>query len=302
MSELIRALAVLAEPPGREHERVAAVLGLAGKPDPAAHTRTFLLEVYPYASVFLGGEGMLGGEARARVAGFWNALGKPTPSEPDHLSALLGLYASLVEGDEGDEDSERRVMWRHARRTCLWEHLLSWLGPFLEKVEEVATPFYRGWAGLLRKALVAELQTLGAPRELPEHLREAPRMLDPRDHGGRAFLNALLAPVRSGMVISRSDLARAAADLGLGLRQGERRYVLEALLSQDASGTLSWLAGEADRWSRVHESWEGTLGEIGVFWVRRAAGSAALLRELDPTEPDSPASVMGGRTREDGRA
>ena len=39
----------------------------------------------------------MGGLARERIAGFWNAVGLTPPPEPDHLAALLGLYASLTE-------------------------------------------------------------------------------------------------------------------------------------------------------------------------------------------------------------
>ena len=60
MSELIRALAVLSEPPGPEQTRLGEVLGLDGVPDPAEYTEVFALQLYPYASVYLGAEGMLG--------------------------------------------------------------------------------------------------------------------------------------------------------------------------------------------------------------------------------------------------
>ena len=67
--ELLRALAVLCEPPAPEHARVAEVLGLVQTPDGADFAHTFLFQLHPYASVYLGPEGMLGGEARERVAG-----------------------------------------------------------------------------------------------------------------------------------------------------------------------------------------------------------------------------------------
>jgi hypothetical protein len=77
--ELLRALAALAEPPSEAQERVAPALGLAA-PDAAAPTEVFTLQLPPYASVYLGGEGMLGGEARDRVAGFLRALGVTPPA------------------------------------------------------------------------------------------------------------------------------------------------------------------------------------------------------------------------------
>src|SRR5215213_11255939 len=98
--ELFRALAVFAEPPERPGAaRVAEALGLGGVPTADAYTDVFVFRLYPYASVYLGSEGMLGGEARDRVAGFLAALGQAVPQEPDHLALLLGAYARLSEAE-----------------------------------------------------------------------------------------------------------------------------------------------------------------------------------------------------------
>ena len=70
---------------------------LEGAIDSSAYMDLFGFQLYPYASVYLGSEGMLGGEARDRIAGFWRAIGEPPPSEPDHLAVLLALYARLCE-------------------------------------------------------------------------------------------------------------------------------------------------------------------------------------------------------------
>src|SRR6185295_7023627 len=86
--ELLRALAVLAEFPGPEHARLGELLQLPGAPSRAEHTELFEFQLWPYASVYLGPEAMLGGESRDRVAGFWRALQLTPPPEPDHLSVL----------------------------------------------------------------------------------------------------------------------------------------------------------------------------------------------------------------------
>ncbi|HEX8421973.1 MAG TPA: hypothetical protein VF634_01095, partial [Pyrinomonadaceae bacterium] len=60
--ELFRALAVLAEPPVPESARVADALALGALPEASEYTEVFVFQLYPYASVYLGAEGMLGGE------------------------------------------------------------------------------------------------------------------------------------------------------------------------------------------------------------------------------------------------
>ncbi|MDE2572174.1 MAG: hypothetical protein KGM44_06580, partial [bacterium] len=95
-----------------------------------------------------------------------------------------------------------------------------------------------------------------------------------------AFLGSLLAPVRSGMLLVRDDLVRAARELGLGFRYAERRFVLKALLAQDAGAVLGWLAREAERWIELHRTLTPAPARIRAFWLERAAASARLLTLL----------------------
>ena len=277
--ELIRALAALLEAPAPEHARLAELVGLPSPPTAAEHTGLFAFELYPYASVYLGAEGMLGGEARDRIAGFWRALGATPPPECDHLATLLGFWVRLEEA-AGEGETSDRDRWETACRAFLWEHLASWLPVWLARLDELAPPFYRAWGRLLGGLLERETANLEPPDRLPLHLREAPPMADPRREGGDAFLPALLAPVRSGLILTRSDLERAARELGLGLRMGERRYALEALLGQESAPVLKWLAVEAERQSAARRGPEAPPEPIAAFWSGRAAASAGLLAEL----------------------
>lgn len=276
MKELFRALAIMVEPPGVETARVAELLGLGSAPEPWEHTELFVEQLVPHASVYLGPEGKLGGEAGDRVAGFWRALGQPPPEGADHLAALLGLWARLEELEAEAGDAQRGSAWRRARAALLHEHVLSWSGPWLVRLRELAAPVYREWGRLLGRALVEAAGPSDRPPPLPLHLREAPLLEPPEEIGGEAFLEQLLAPVRTGMILTRSDLARAAVDLGLGLRIGERRWVLTSFLQQAPGPTLGWLAGEA---ARQGASLVPTPADpVAGFWRDRADRTARLLR------------------------
>jgi hypothetical protein len=170
---------------------------------------------------------------------------------------------------------------RAARRAFLWEHLLSWLPCYLDKLAEVAPPFYRRWGELLSEVMASEAAAQGpAPDALPLHLRAAPGLGDPREQGAEEFLRALLAPARSGIVLTRADLRRAAGSLGLGARTGGRAFTLKSLLGQDAAAVLAWLAAEADGWAARHAARRPALGAVAAWWEERAKAAAALLREL----------------------
>src|SRR6266542_2628995 len=193
--ELLRALGVLCEPPEPTHARIAEALCLPGRIDAADHTELFGFQLVPYASVYLGAEGMLGGEAADRVAGFWRALRLTPPPEPDHLAALLGLYATIGEAERGERDRARQALWRQARRALLWEHLLTWAVTYARAVIGSAPPFHAAWAQLLERTLLAEAADLEPPATPPLHLRDAPGLpeagedadpLGPGPGGGRA--------------------------------------------------------------------------------------------------------------------
>ena len=271
----------MAEPPTEETARLADVLELGQPPTVDEYTELFLFQLYPYASVYLGAEGMMGGEARDRVAGFWRALGEMPPAEADHLSVMLALYARLSELEEDEKSARRSDVWHSARKAFLWEHLLSWLPMYLTKLDELAPPAYQRWGEVLMKILLAETEALGRQSSLPLHLRETLGLIDPRAGGDAGELwQSVLTPARSGLILTRADLMGAARRLGLGIRMGERKFILKSLAAQDARGVFDWLIEEATHWTERHHRSVETLGEIARVWEARARASVSLLREL----------------------
>lgn len=265
--EVFRALGALTD---TASPAVATALGIEGLIDPADHTEVFTFHALPYASVYLGADGMLGGESADRVAGFWRALGYPDSDRPDHLAGLLGLYAALGEQEEAEGDLPRRIIVRQARLALLWEHLLPWTGLLCDVVRTVGSSPWVRWAELVDKILMGEAED--RPNGLPLHLRSAPPPLDdPLDVRG------LLTPVRTGVIITRVDLARGARSLGLGVRLTGRVPTLEALFDQARDEMVAWLADHARAWEDRHRRRLSALGPIGEFWVGRAASTKSIL-------------------------
>lgn len=268
--ELLRALGALQEP--APSSRLAALVGLPVPGGPDRYAEVFLFETHPFASVHLGSEGMIGGDALDRVAGFFRVLGLSPPAEPDSLSRLLDLYVRLGDA-ETDAAPRHREAIASARRALYFEHLAPWVFVHLRSVERLGVPFYGSWAALLAEALADEAAGLAAPAALPLALRSAPAPLgdDPRTR----LVEAATAPVRSGMVLTRADLARAGRELGLAVRRGERRYILGALLDQDPHAVWSWLAAHARDWATLHPHLHaGRLEPVGTWWADRAERAA----------------------------
>ena len=284
--ELLRALGAVADSPA-DARMAGRALGLPGL-DGHQHTDAFIMNCPPYASVYLGPDGALGGEGADRVAGFWRAIGVSPPPEPDHLAALLSLYASLGEAAGQSHRAATATALARSRAALLWEHLWPWLPGYLDAVSGLGAPALTAWADLARRAVSAEIAVApaagrAAPARLPLALRAAPAM---PSAGSRPdeLAGALLTPVRSGIIVTRRRLAEAAAEAGVGYRIGERRFALLAMLEQDPAATLTWLSRECGRWARRHAR-RPSPDAVTRWWAGRAAHTGRLLRHLAATPP-----------------
>jgi Nitrate reductase delta subunit len=277
--ELLRALGAVADSPAAAAGACHA-LGLAD-PGPAAHTEVFVLNCPPYAAVYLGEAGGLGGEASDRVAGFWRAAGFTPPAEPDHLTALLSLYAGLGESAQEAGRASTAGALDRARRALFHEHLWPWLPGYLDAVSDLGIPALTAWAALAMRAVQAEHAALAretagrAAGPLPLALRSAP----PPTAAGcdlSDLLTTLITPVRSGFILTRRRLAAGAEAAGVGYRIGERRFSLRAMLEQSPAENLGWLAGEARRWQRRHAA-RAPGDPVYRWWAQRAQRTARML-------------------------
>lgn len=270
--ELVRALGSVALTPPPHADVVCDALDLPHI-DGVEHTEAFVLLAPPHAAIHLGAEGKLGGEGLDRVEGFWRVLGADVPRDADHLGVLLMAYAELSES----------VVAGHAAATLFHEHIWSWAPGYLTALSSCGLHGVTAWCELTLDALAAELVELDEPVLLPLALREAPAALH-AEVDLEELLDAVVAPVRSGVVLTQRELAVGARELGVGYRRGERRFALKAMLEQDKRATLRWLAAQATRWSGQHADTDPTTA-TGRWWSTRATRTAAVLTEL--AEADS---------------
>ncbi len=271
--ELLRALGAVADNPA-DAATACRAAGLPA-PDAAGHTEVFVLNCPPYASIYLGPDGAVGGEGADRLAGFWRAIGVRPPAEPDHLTAIMNLYADLGDAAAAARTAAATAGLRHTQAALFTEHVWPWLPGYLDAVADLGLPALTGWARLFGQALSAETGRHPAGRQLPMALRAAPPGPQPGDGVG-ALVGALVTPVASGFIVTRRSLARGASQSGAGYRIGERRFALRAMIEQDPAATLAWLRREARRWQRRHAGRPGAAA-ADAWWAARAARTARLL-------------------------
>lgn len=274
--EMLRALGAVALTPPPHNATVCRALGLP-MPSGAEHTRVFVLGAPPHAAIHLGSEGKLGGEGLDRVAGFWRALRLRPPEDADHLGALLMLYAELGIAETNAADEPHREHLRRSRSALLHEHLWSWGPGYLVAVHLLGVRPLSRWAELTLRALRAELADVELPDQLPLALREAAAPLSAQGSLDEA-LDAMVTPVRTGVVLTQRDLHEGARRAGVGFRRGERRFALRAMMQQDAVATLEWLLGHSRAWVDVHDR----SGEDATsrWWQDRSRHTVATLEGL----------------------
>jgi Nitrate reductase delta subunit len=273
--ELLRSLGAVPDSPAAAR-CVGPALGLDPVSD-AEHTEAFVLNCPPYAAIYLGPQGAIGGEGADRVAGFWRVIGITPPAEPDHLAALLGLYARLGEAAAGVRRPATAAALAQSQAVLFWEHLWPWLPGYLDAVADLAVPSLTTWTDLVRRAIAAEYRAKPPCPRQPLALRAAPPPAGPEAEP-RDLVELVTIPVRSGLILTRRRLAEGAGRAGVGFRIGERRFALRAMLEQDPRATVAWLAGEAGRWQQRHRD-RAPRDEVTGWWAARAARTAQVLRD-----------------------
>lgn len=280
-AELLRALGTWCAEPSVSDSPLSASLGLPAL-STEQHTSVFVLSLPPYAAIHLGAEGKLGGSAEEAVAGFFRALDLVPPPEPDHLAALFGLAAHLGAAEAACATDAAKKRLRHARAALFGEYLASWVPSYLAAVEAHGPA--ADWARLTRAVLTVERRALGEEAlgagRLAALLAQAPPPIAV-DDSLDSLLDALVAPVRVGFVLTLRNLETTARATGAGLRRGERRFILRSLLEQAPAATLSALAGHAAAAAARHDADADISGtKNATWWSTRARVSAAVLGTL----------------------
>jgi TorA maturation chaperone TorD len=272
----------LREPEDKWIHRAHAELGLplaAPQELAVAYSDLFLLNVYPYAGIFLEANGELNGTRAQEMAALYEQYAY-APNElnavgaADHIGLMLG-FADAV-----------------GQATVL-PYLMDWAPVLCLAVERAPTahPFYQALAARTREFLLQQNRKLGAgdsgdvsfafPLSNLEFL-----FADEEEWSTRAVVRYLLAPARSGIFLTRARLGLWTRALGAPVAFGDRVQLGTALL-ENAGGrnqietVLDWLRAEVDAWDTAYAAWEQEYRwKYAVRWRERTQNTLRLLEEL----------------------
>lgn len=277
----------LREPDAEMARLATSRLGLpAAKPAElsTAYTELFLLNVYPYGTVFTDPYGELNGPGAQEIARLYAANGYQ-PAElleigaPDHLGACLGFAAHLSQRQLDPADFTAA--------------LLDWAPVCCLAVEREprAHSLYQSLAKLTREWLLAD--ATGSPGATHGNDASLFDLSISADDEVRLpdLVRFFLAPARCGIFLSRGQLGRMAMSLGLRLPFGSRFEVAENLfqvageagqiepLIVALEAEFSLWRNEYARWAESYPNWQAA----AEMWLARSSRATGQLSEMRKT-------------------
>lgn len=215
----------------RDNARLRDVLVLDSDDELAAeHETMFGFNVFPFASLFLEFDGMLGGETTHRIRAFRSQLGIDVGSDstaPDHVAAELRILAVLAKSDSLASQSTAEFIDRH---------VFSWLPAFVAAVREETHVFYSELVDLMLEQIVDHRRSIMASSQIGD-LEPIPKehLLSDSKTGIHDIADFLTSPARCGLFLSRSTIAGIAQGLKLPHGFGGRSEMMATSLRSAAA-------------------------------------------------------------------
>lgn len=287
---------------------VATVPELAGSlPEPydeeaaaVDYQHLFGFNVFPYASVYLSPDGLLGGAVADQVRRFFQRAGCSldlTRESPDHVGQELAFLAFLVRAEaellEGAEAAEVARL-RRLQRRFLDEHLLGWLPVFVGALGRQGHPFYARLADVTRRTVLAHRARLGGADPAAFALPLAPEPLQDPATGLSDLAAFLVTPAWSGLFLSRDDIRGLGRDGALPHGFGERARMLSQVLRAAATydglpALLNRLLALLEDWRAFYEDLGGdpAMGPVTRIWQARLDATERLCTHLQTAAGDA---------------
>jgi hypothetical protein len=200
----------------------------------------------------------------------------------DHLTNLLGALALALQSDDAGGGEHR------LEQELLDSHLLRWLPAFVAAVRRLRLAFPAALVSQLEDLALYHREILAAQVPASDfQLDPIPSLLDDPDTSLADIASFLLAPVRSGLFLSREDILFVVRSAGCFCGFGDRQTML--LNALRTSVQHERLGALCDALSSLYHCWEQRLAgrvaaglpdELARPWIERSTDSRALLQVL----------------------
>ena len=245
----------------------------------SAYTDLFLLNVYPYGTVYTDIDSEMNAPASQQIADLFEAHNYRPPElnevgAADHVGLCLGF---LSEGQDGILPVEQNT---------ILPYVLDWIPICCLAVEREpsAHPFYRALATCTRDHLLTRFPITNY--QLP--IFDLQSLISDDEVRLRDIVRFFLAPARCGMFLSRSRLGQIGKSLGTRLPFGSRFEVAESLFASAGETEIldqliAMLKDEVEAWADEYQSWAEkypTWKPFSEVWLSRTANANRTLEEM----------------------
>lgn len=259
----------------------------------AEHHACFHLDLFPYAGVFFDLEAVAGARSDTVASYFERAGFRPRLDQltADHLGVMLG-FLSFVSAASSEARDDHHLALAAQLEQLTAEFLdvciLSWLPTVVATIDPGATGPRAFWPNVLRETLEFAAAHRMSLRErcpdtptlqLLEDEPSGPDLLDDPHTGLRRIAEHLLTPARSGVFLTRADIAALGRERALPRGFGSRLLMLDNLLHTAVDyGQLAALLANLDVLLRARELAMTDLGAALELEASLAPWRSALAR------------------------
>ena len=261
----------------------------------AAYQELFGFNLFPHESVFLGTDGLLGGEISSAVQQMCEQAGYAPPENADHIGSELGLLAWLA-GAESDAWADNAtaiaLQLQNRQYVFLESHLLRWLPALVVAIQNHDDAFFAQAAVVTWQLVGAHFDALHRQRAIPTvtPLADPPDLLNNPDTTLKAFARLFTTPAHCGVWIGRHELATLARNVGVPRGFGGRLDMFmnlfrSAVQFDEAEEVFGELLSLAESRAKAYEQ----LGQLAPTtvpfidtWRKRALKSAETLSTVLP--------------------
>ncbi len=280
---------------------LASTIPYPFEPDEAAasHHQLFTFNLYPYASIFLTSNRLLGGEITNEIeAIYWQAGFTADPNiEPDHLGQTFMFLAHLSQKETAAHSlGQPRKGIKLQQLQFLETHLLPWIIPCIIAIKQQDNRLYNELAQLVLPLVANHYDSLQMSGIVPNSIPLTTLTPNPDNEvalkdgrtGLRDIARYLITPNQSGLYLGRSDINQLARSVSLPHGFGSREQQLQTLLESagqydTTTSLLKALQSLVARWAKGYEEVVQTyprMNKYTTIWQNRLQRTQRLLIEM----------------------
>lgn len=261
----------------------------------ADHYQLFGLNIFPYATIFLHHDTMLGTVVSNNLERFYHEVGfmDYVSDIPDHVGngfALLSFLSGAEADAYADEVSHEARRMQYLQARFLQEYFLCWLPALHKTVLEHKHTLYGTLLEIGLQLTLNQYQTITTNMVMSDFkfdLPEPPALLENEKTGLKDIAEYLLVPAYAGFYLSRDTIRHLGTIHNIPHGFGKRHQILTNLFRTAVDydlleNVITSLQAVRQSWHNYYSSLDGLPGIMSFIepWLARLDQTQTLLETI----------------------